>query len=122
MIKTDNIPKWNLSTIYSSLESHEYLTDLNELKSIIETLNKTLSLPISDFETFLADYLKTLNRLCFLSKTIFAYAYIIYSTDTTNTKFMNNLNLVDELSTEINQLDVKFTSILSENKDLCIIL
>lgn len=115
-------PRWNLDSIYPNLQSEEYKKDLNELNSLIESLDQKLisaeNLSYNASVDFLNSFISDYNRLSELSKTIGAYAYIIYSTDTTNTEYMNNLNLMDEISTKIQQVYIKFSSFLSEKQSI----
>ncbi len=119
----NNIPLWSLDSLYKDLQCSEYKKDFETLNNLIAEMNKMFdSIKTKnqandfDFNSFLNDYIKKENELVYLAKTINAYAYIIYSTDTTNTQYMNNLNAVDELSVKLNQLSVKFSTILFENR------
>lgn len=115
-------PRWNLDSIYPNLQSEEYKKDLTELTQLIDSLDGKLIAVEKFSDNQVIDFIKTFiseyNKLSELSKTIGAYAYIIYSTDTTNTEYMNNLNLMDEISTKIQQVYLKFSSLLSEKQKL----
>ena len=119
----NNIPLWSLDSLYKDLQCSEYKKDFETLNNLIAEMNGILDNTTSsqntdfDFNSFLNDFINKQNELVYLGKTISAYAYIIYSTDTTNTQYMNNLNAVDEISVKLNQLSVKFSTILFENND-----
>lgn len=118
-MKIDNnkTPKWNLDSLYTSLDSEEYKKDITDLEDCFEKIKKHLSLEISDFSTWLKQYLDLDNQKTYLLKTLSAYAYIIYSTDTTNQSYMNNLNRMEDYDSECKQLFIKFSSLLCENRD-----
>ena len=89
----NNIPEWKLDSLFSSLDSNEYKTYLGEYESLKDSVAQLLEMASSftiqansdfDFPKWLAHYLETFNSLISHAKTISAYAYIIYSTDTTN--------------------------------------
>lgn len=112
----NNIPRWNLDSLYPSLDSTEYKNDLLELEETFSKLQVQLDAPKSDFPAWLNSYLALLNKEAFLLKTLGAYAYIIYSTDTTNPAYMNNLNLMDKYDTQAQQIFIKFSTILADNE------
>lgn len=112
----NNIPRWNLDSLYPSLDSTEYKNDLLELEETFSKLQVQLDAPKSDFPAWLNSYLALLNKEAFLLKTLGAYAYIIYSTDTTNPAYMNNLNLMDKYDTRAQQIFIKFSTILADNE------
>ena len=112
----NNIPRWNLDSLYPSLTSTEYKNDLLELEETLSKLQVQLDASKSDFPAWLNSYLALLNKEAFLLKTLGAYAYIIYSTDTTNPAYMNNLNLMDKYDTQAQQIFIKFSTILADNE------
>jgi len=118
---TNNIPRWNLNSIFSSLKSEEYSSALNEFNTQIENIEELLktadrftreSNENFDFAQWLAAYLKNYNDLVANERTLSAYAYIIYSTDTTSTEYLNNLSLIDKLRIRSSQLYLKFSALL----------
>ena len=111
----NNIPRWNLDSLYPSLASTEYKNDLLELEETFSKLQVQLDAPKSDFPAWLNSYLALLNKEAFLLKTLGAYAYIIYSTDTTNPAYMNNLNLMDKYDTQAQQIFIKFSTIFLQS-------
>ena len=111
------IPRWNLNSLYPSLNSNEYKKDLAELEKTFSEIHELLNADKNDFSQWLNNYINLLNKEVFLFKTLSAYAYIIYSTDTTNQVYMNNLNLMDKYESQSIQLSIQFSSILAENKN-----
>lgn len=113
----NDIPLWNLDSIYPNLHSDEYNKDLDSLKQQINEMNDFLDGFVENhFDAFLKEYICRKNQLVYLAKSLGAYAYIIYSTDTTNPEYMNNLNLMDDFSTQLGQLEVKFSTLLYNNR------
>lgn len=111
------IPRWNLNSLYPSLNSNEYKNDLAELEKTFSEILELLNADKNDFSQWLNNYINLLNKEVFLFKTLSAYAYIIYSTDTTNQVYMNNLNLMEKYESQSIQLSIRFSSILAENKN-----
>lgn len=118
----NKIPRWNLDSIFSSLQSTEYKAVLADFENQMNVLGELLQSADRftreansnfDFAPWLAAYLKNQNELIANERTLVAYAYIIYSTDTTNTQYLNNLSHIDELTNRTKQLHLKFTSLLT---------
>ncbi|MBQ5570588.1 MAG: M3 family oligoendopeptidase [Treponema sp.] len=115
------VPRWNLDSIYSSLQSKEYSAALEEFKAQIENMEGLLktadrftreSNENFDFAAWLAAYLKNYNELIANERTLAAYAYIIYSTDTTSTQYLNNLSYIEKLGIQTRQQYLKFSTLL----------
>lgn len=115
------VPRWNLDSIYSSLQSREYSAALEEFKAQIENTEGLLktadrftreSNENFDFAAWLAAYLKNYNELIANERTLAAYAYIIYSTDTTSTQYLNNLSYIEKLGIQTRQQYLKFSTLL----------
>lgn len=109
-------PRWNLNSLYPDLDSNEYKNDLAELEATFAKIKAHLQAEKSDFPAWLNSYIDLLNKETGLLKTLGAYAYIIYSTDTTNAAYMNNLNLIDKYDSEAKQLYISFSTIMADNK------
>ncbi len=123
----NNIPEWKLDSLFSSLDSNEYKTYLGEYESLKDSVAQLLEMASSftiqansdfDFPKWLAHYLEIFNSLISHAKTISAYAYIIYSTDTTNPKYMNNLAESEKIQIQVQQMEIKFTSLLVAHQNL----
>ena len=99
------------------MNSNEYKKDLAELEKSFSEIHELLNADKNDFSQWLNNYINLLNKEVFLFKTLSAYAYIIYSTDTTNQVYMNNLNLMEKYESQSIQLSIRFSSILAENKN-----
>ena len=121
MTNTNNIPRWNLDSIFPGLDSAEYKKALDDYRAVIAKMNSILNeapdfSSDADFLPWLANYLENQNELLTLSRTINAFAYIVYSTDTTNTQSLNNISTVDKISLDVEQLHLKFSAVLRKNQ------
>lgn len=121
MENTNNIPRWNLDSIFTGLESDEYKAFVKNVSSIMDNLESLLESAEAftrdgnenfDFSVWLSSWFEAYNNLSADLSTLGAYAGALYSTDTTNTAYMNNLNSIDELATRATQIDLKFSTIL----------
>ena len=108
------IPQWDMSPIYS-YDSKNYSDALEELDKL---QNKALDLlgkkQISDFPAWLNDWLKVINNIKSLFMSLYSFAYAVYSTETTNSNYIQRLSTLEEKSIGIEQLDIKFRRIFFE--------
>ena len=122
------IPRWNLDSIFSSIESDEYKQAVADYAAGMDTLESLLDTAKDftkhhndnfDFAAWLAAYLEAENKASALAGTLNAYAYVVYSTDTTNTAYLNNIAKIEEMGLRSQQQDLAFKSILlSHSKHL----
>ena len=120
----NEIPRWNLNTLFSSIDSPEYKNALAEFTTGMENLESLLESARTfitqanehfDFPVWLKGFLEADEAVSSLGGTLNAYAYIIYSVDTTNTAFLNNITEVDNLMLRYRQIDLGFKSVLLAN-------
>ena len=101
MEHTKDIPQWDLSPIFSSFQGEDYKKAIEDYKAGLQTLEKKLKdseAQKKDFSAWLADYLTESDKIDSLGETIGAYTYATYSTDTTNSEYLNNLSKFEEIS------------------------
>lgn len=110
-------PRWNLDSLYHSLDTEEYKNDIANLENIFIEIKNHLMNVSQDFSQWLKKYIDLDNQKTYLLKTLSAYAYIIYSTDTTHQEYMNNLNRMDDYDAESKQLFIQFSAILCDHKE-----
>ncbi|WP_252714452.1 M3 family oligoendopeptidase [Treponema pectinovorum] len=111
-----NSPRWNLDSIFPSIESPEYKQALDDYTTGMERLENLLHTSHGfNFSFWLKGYLEQEEKVLILAKTLHAYSYIIYSVDTTNTAFLNNIAFIDELSLRLKKIDFEFKSRLVKN-------
>jgi oligoendopeptidase F len=117
----NKIPRWNLDSIFSSIKSTEYKSALSDFEKGMENLESLLGSAGNfiknanenfDFPTWLKGFLEADEKVSALCGTLNAYAYIIYSVDTTNTDYLNNITQIDNLTLRYKQLDLSFKSVL----------
>ena len=112
------VPRWDLSSIFSSFDGNDYKDALIEYTSGMDSLDKRLKDEkgqMNDFCQWLADYLAASNKVGALEESLNAYAYTAYSTDTTNTDYLNNLSKLEEMSLQSKAQGLVFQDILTRN-------
>ena len=121
---TNKIPRWNLDFIFPSIKSAEYKAALSDFESGMENLGSLLESASNfiknagenfDFPAWLKGFLEADDKVSALCGSLNAYAYIIYSVDTTNTDYLNNITKIDNLTLRYRQLDLSFKSVLLAN-------
>ena len=121
---SDNIPRWNLDSIFSSIGSPEYQKALADFTAGMENLENLLESAGNfiknasenfDFPVWLKGFLEADEKVSSLCGSLNAYAYIIYSVDTTNTAYLNNITKIDNLTLRYRQIDLGFKSVLLAN-------
>ncbi|WP_296686097.1 M3 family oligoendopeptidase [Treponema sp. UBA3813] len=119
-----NIPRWNLDSIFSSIDSPEYQKALADFTAGMENLENLLESAGNfiknasenfDFPVWLKGFLEADEKVSSLCGSLNAYAYIIYSVDTTNTAYLNNITKIDNLTLRYRQIDLGFKSVLLAN-------
>lgn len=115
---SSSIPRWDLNSIFSSIESPEYKTAVSDYETGMEKLENLLKTASRfNFCFWLKGFLDAQEKVLVLAQSLGAYAYIIYSVDTTSTAFLNNISKIDELSLRLKKIDLDFKSILVKNGD-----
>ncbi|MBP5441638.1 MAG: M3 family oligoendopeptidase, partial [Treponema sp.] len=121
MENTNKIPRWDVSSIYPGIDSDEYRQALKDYESAMDDVTSLLDTADSltktandsfDFATWLSKYLECKNKVHYLSRTLHAFAYILYSTDTTNTAYLNNITRVEKMGLKVEQQDIRFSRLL----------
>lgn len=113
-----SIPRWDLNSIFSSIDSPEYKAAVSDYETGMEKLENLLKTASRfNFCFWLKGFLDAQEKVLELAQSLGAYAYIIYSVDTTNTAFLNNISQIDELSLRLKKIDLDFKSILVKNGD-----
>ena len=121
---TNKIPRWNLDSIFPSIKSAEYQKALSDFESGMENLQSLLDSAGNfiknasenfDFPVWLKGFLEADEKVSSLCGSLNAYAYIIYSVDTTNTAYLNNITKIDNLTLRYRQINLGFKSVLLAN-------
>lgn len=113
----NNIPRWDLSTIYSSVNSRDYKKALGNLEKNFENLQKQLNLSQKevDFSLWLEETLPIANNCDALFYSLFSYVTANYTTDTTNPVFLNAVSTLETAGLRVSELSQRFNTILAEN-------
>lgn len=112
------VPRWDLSSIFSSFDGCDYRDALTEYTTGMNALDAKLKDKEgqkNNFCQWLADYLTASNKVGALEESLNAYAYTAYSTDTTNTDYLNNLSKLEEMSLQSKVQGLVFQDILTRN-------
>ena len=116
---SNNYPNWNLNTLLPEIGSDEYESLIGEYKKSIEkcwTLVDSKNQIESNFCEWLNQFLQAQNELLKLENSLGAFSYINYSVDTTNTKYINNMNRLEKMGLDSSRLGIAFKKILYQNR------
>ncbi|MCR5125636.1 MAG: M3 family oligoendopeptidase [Treponema sp.] len=120
----NSIPRWNLDSIFPSLNSKKYKDALSEFTSGMKNLENFIdsasmmmknSPDNFDFPIWLKSYLDSENAVSKIGRTLGTYSYLVYSVDTTNTEYLNNIAKIQELSLQFEQIEISFQQLLRAN-------
>ncbi len=108
-------PKWDLSSIYTSVEGEDYLLALKNLEKNFNSLKKRLSDVEKDgnFPAWLKKTLEMRNDTGALYQSLLSYASAAYTTDTTNTTYLNAVSVLHEKGLTAKELDRSFRAVLT---------
>ncbi len=124
-LQSNTIPQWNLDSLYPSINTTQYKDALKNYSLYIDTIDKILqnnnllektNTQQFDFTLWLKEYLTASNKKESLEKSLFAYAYIIYSTDTTNKELLDNMTRLEKISLSSKKQEIVFQNILVKYK------
>lgn len=114
-------PRWNLDSIFPGFDSDEYKSAKKRLASVAAESLVHLELALVSFAggfgAWLARALDLNNEANALSRTLSAYCYANYSTDTGDKIAMAELNSVDEIALPFAKAQVLFLNALAANAD-----
>jgi len=109
-------PRWDLTNVYPSLSSKEYVGDLDKLKKLIADQNAFLTGPVSKVtvnseSTVLAktagELIERANQILLIAGTMRAYIESFVSTDSYDKEALTKQSEFDQVAVEIDKLDVK---------------
>ena len=108
-------PRWDLSSLYSSVTGSDYLKQLAEVEKQLSTLEKMLNSPENqeNFPFWLSKFLEISEKTMAEYHSMSSFAYAAYSTDTTNSEYLNALSVIEEKGLKISQIDRKYKDLLS---------
>ena len=120
------VPRWNLDDIFPSIASNEYKQAVADYAAGMDTLETLLDTAKDftkrhndnfDFPAWLATFLAADDTVSALAGTLNAYAYAVYSVDTTNTAYLNNIAAIEEMGLRARQQDLAFKSLLLSHRN-----
>ena len=114
--QTDSLPRWDLSNVYPSLDSQEFKSGMEDLKSQVEALGEFLDTnqiakstaaqsekEAGKLAAVVGELLERSNEAFLLSATLRAYIFSIVSTDSYNTVAKRAMSQWEMLSTQLQQ-------------------
>ena len=116
--KQSAIPEWNLESLYPSLNSPVYEQACRDYSTCMDALDTLLAaVPEDNFADWLVQYQLQYNKTAALGESLSAYAYILYSTDTTNKQYLDNLSKMEAWDLRIIQQKQQLCKALAAHKD-----
>ncbi len=118
MAGSDALPRWNLDPIYPGFDSDAYRKDKEELERLSAALLAHVgSVPDgTGFAGWLRRALELETAAGDLEETLGSYAYSRYSTATTDSKALAELNRLEEMGLPLKRAGVLFRNALSSRK------
>ena len=106
------LPRWDLSPIYKSTESEDYLASLNSISQLSEELTKLLN-----SHDNLYSVIEVYNELYLHISTLNSYVNALISTDTSNPTYIKALSVLEEKLLAANAVEVLLLSNIQSYKD-----
>ncbi|MCH3918707.1 MAG: M3 family oligoendopeptidase [Spirochaetia bacterium] len=107
-----HLPRWDLSPIYPSPESGEFLQAIKTCRSGCDELAELIG-----NEGQLEDVIGTYEKLCDTYETLDAYTYAGFSVATASSVWLSAMAKVDELGVVLHTVGVKFRNYLASKKE-----
>jgi len=117
--KTEELPRWDLTNVYPSIESEEFDKDLEKVNKLLDELDKfiednkveRLDAPPEDLEAaagVLDGILDRFNEIVRTFSTLEAFVYSFVTTDSYNRDAAKKLSELDQLSLRLNKQNTRF--------------
>ncbi|MDR1596249.1 MAG: M3 family oligoendopeptidase [Treponema sp.] len=125
-IKAEDLPKWDLTSIYPSFDSPEYRRDLKLLTEKIAVFLKLLEEPLPassgsparGISAALRTLIRAYEEAGDLGENLSAYAEAIYTADTRDSRALTEINAIEAAALPLGKGAVIFRNRLVETKDL----
>ena len=116
----DSLPRWDLSNLYSGLDSPEFKADFHRLGTLLDELQTlfdqrgirragpTATTSAGDLSPLLQDILQCANAIALLEDLLGAFAYALLTTNSYDAAAARETSKLELLSTRRQQLDVRF--------------
>lgn len=117
------LPRWNLNSIYTSFDAPEYLRDKELLAEQAQKLLILLEEKIpendpSQAAKLMLSWIHSYEDACDLAENLEAYASAVYTTDTRDSRALNEINALESLSLPLEKAAVILRSRLAEQAGL----
>ncbi len=121
MHQNNDIPEWNLDSVYHGFNSEAYIQAKLNIASSLRSLKAELSETVAPseprrFSDWLWMLLEKLDRLETEADTLSAYTYARFSTSTASAEVLSELNKVEELLVPAATVRVLFRNLLAANE------
>ena len=119
--KKSELPEWNLTNIYPSLDSKEYDNDLRRFTEQLSKLEETLKNSPKNGKSvvnWLKNYIHIANTVFDLLENLEAYTYTIYSANSYNKRALERINELESISLPLAGIRVNFRNKLAQFKRL----
>lgn len=109
----DKLPKWDLESIYSSVDSKEFNSDIKK----VYALSKELKEKSKDKTIPLIDLIKLRDELRAVLVNVSSYSYTSFSVDTTNPSILSAYSKCEKMESEAQDADSVFLYNIAERED-----
>ena len=121
-MEADKIPEWDLSVIFSGFDDPAWSEMFNRFGNNIKKLDDSLKPdPASDtagFPAALTEIVKLYNETGSIYEELFSYAYCRYSTNTSDSAAMAEINRIEETAVGFTTFQVRFRNYLAAAEEL----
>ena len=107
------LPTWDLTPIYPSCDSKEFLSDLETVATEAKALEESLQTDGSDIKQCIQHYELVLDYM----ENLHAYSSACLTTDTSNPLYLKAMSRVKETSLVVQHLEVLFLNYLAERSE-----
>ncbi len=110
------LPQWDLAGIYASFDSDAFRGDRDELSAGAENIVRLLAEPPrlpAEEPAWLERFISLYNGFADLFETMYAYAYMTYSTNTGDYQAIGEMNRLEGIRVPVQRAVVEFRNVLS---------
>jgi pepF/M3 family oligoendopeptidase len=113
----NNLPRWDLSSIYVDTDSVEFKNDLHQIQLIYSDLEKLLNKDVEDstFLNHLIQILSSYELIIDTFETLDAFAHALLTVNTTDKKAMQAVHDVSQEGLLVQRIQVELVSFLYEH-------
>lgn len=112
-MKNNNLPNWDLSSIYPSTESEEYKSDMKKVYSLSSKLKKKCK----DKSVSILSILNIYDEMMATAVNLGAYTNAAFTVNTTSSTLMLAISEIDKMESELTSAVSEMTYSLAERED-----